>query len=109
MGTARLVGRVIGTLLRFFSLTAPWVWRFAIYLIRQAGRNVFTGLAGTPAFVDGIAVAQVERAVLAGFPTRYDQHLYWSCVALAYVMLVGGWITLSYLTVGLVSFLLRAF
>ncbi len=88
--------------IRFFT---PWVVRTFMFILGIMTTGVITFWGNIPQMVRRIADEWLDRAVLSGFPTQWDRHLYYVLSALAYLMLVFGWIFLSYSTVWFVGLL----
>ena len=100
MGGNNVLVRIITNVIRFLI---PWVirgagWVFSQYVLTLA--SVFTGF---PTAARRIADVWVDRAVAAGFPTRYVPNLYRLMVIVAWADLIVAWVISSYITVWLVG------
>ena len=77
----------------------PWITRFFASLAWFIIISVVSFWSGVPAVVEKMANDWLDRAVQAKFPTQFDRPLYYAFIGVAWITLVLGWITLSYLTV----------
>jgi hypothetical protein len=86
--------------IRFF---APWIARAFMFILGMIITSVISFWGNVPVTVRRVADEWLDRAVMSGFPTQWDKHLYYVLFVLALSMVIFGWIALSYLTVGLVN------
>lgn len=87
-------------IIRFFT---PWVVRTGMFILGLILISVISFWSGVPNTVSKIANQWLSRATNSGFPTIWDDHLYDVLSALAYMMIVCGWVFLSYLTVWVIN------
>lgn len=90
--------------LRFFL---PWVGRILMFMVSFILTSVISFWSGVPTMVDRIANDWLDRAVHAGFPTIWDRRLYYTFYCLAFLMVIVGWVTLSYITIWIVNLIFR--
>jgi hypothetical protein len=83
----------------------PWIGRLIMFMLNLIGVMVASFWGGVPKAVSAIADNWLDRAVMGGFPTQWDRNLYYVFWALAFGMILLGWIVLSYVTVWLVRLL----
>ncbi|MBE0649911.1 MAG: hypothetical protein IH595_03620 [Bacteroidales bacterium] len=60
---------------------------------------------GVPQATNRIANEWIERAVAAGFPTIWDEKLYYTIRIVAFLTIVVGWVLLSFVTVWIVKWI----
>lgn len=77
-------------------------WVFGQYVLSLA--SVFSGF---PSAARRIADGWVDRAVAAGFPTRYIESLYRLMIIAAWIDLIVAWVISSYITIWLVGLVWR--
>ena len=92
--------QLLNRAMRFFL---PWVGRILLFMASFILTSVISFWSGVPAMVERIANEWLDRAVQAGFPTKWDRRLYFTFYYLAFLMVVCGWVTLSYMTVWIVG------
>ena len=81
----------------------PWILRITLFMVSFIVVSIISFWSNVPQTVSGIANEWLDRATLAGFPTRWDSRLYRVYYVLAFGMIVLGWIVLSYLTIWIVG------
>lgn len=91
---------ITARMVRFF---APWVGRVFMFILGLIVTSVISFWGNVPTTVQRIADEWLDRAVMSGFPTQWDRRLYYVLSGVAYVMIVFGWVFLSYFTVWLVN------
>lgn len=62
---------------------------------------------GIPAAVEKLVRIWMEQAWKRNVPTEYDTLLRWAFTGIAYLMIFASWVGFSYLTVFLLTWLLR--
>jgi hypothetical protein len=95
---------LIAKALRFFL---PWIGRIIIFMVSFILTSVVSFWGGVPATANSIANEWLDRAVAAGFPTQWDGRLYFTFYYLALLMVVVGWVVLSFITVWIVNLIFR--
>ena len=85
----------------------PWVGRIIIFMVSFILTSVFGFWSCVPSIVERIANDWLDRAVVAGFPTQWDRQLFFSFRFLAFVMILLGWVILSFITVWIVNLIFR--
>ncbi len=96
--------QLIARALRFFL---PWVGRILMFMAGFILTSVISFWSGVPSMVERIANEWLDRAVAAGFPTQWDRRLYFTFYYLAFLMVVFGWVILSFITVWIVNLIFR--
>lgn len=81
----------------------PWVGRIIMFMASFIFTSVISFWSGAPTMVERIANEWLDRAVSSGFPTQWDQRLYFTFYYLAFLMIICGWVTLSFITVWIVG------
>ena len=94
--------RIFDYITRVIRFFVPWVARAFMFFVVLIATSVLTFWSGVPRRVDQIANEWLDRAVLAGFPTEWDSHLYHVLWALGLLMVIVGWVILSFITVWIV-------
>lgn len=92
--------QLISQVLRFFL---PWIGRIIMFMVGFILTSVISFWSGVPLIIERIANEWLDRAVLAGFPTRWDRHLFFTFRFLAFAMILLGWVMLSFITVWIVN------
>lgn len=90
-----------------FNWFLPWIARFFVAMLSFMLTLLISFWGGVPARVDQMANEWLDRAYLGGFPTQWDRRLYWTFYCLAFVMLIVGWVILSFITVWIVQLIFR--
>lgn len=90
------ISEYVTRVIRFF---VPWVARAFLFILGIIATGVITFWSGVPSRVDRIANEWLDRAVLAGFPTEWDRPLYYTLWVLGLIMVIAGWVILSFITV----------
>jgi len=92
--------QLLSRAVRFFL---PWIGRILMFMAGFILTSVITFWSGVPTMVERIANEWLDRAVSSGFPTQWDRRLYFTFYYLAFLMIVCGWVTLSYTTVWIIN------
>jgi len=101
------MARVIRWILIGTWVISPWVFRAIWFTIRMIAIAVVSVWSGVGPTSRTIAEDWLERAVAnEDFPTEYDRHLYIILRIAAFITLLIGWIALSFLTVGIIHWIL---
>ena len=90
------------TLRRVFfmaRIVAPILWTVCWGALQLVALAVVALWSGVPASLDRMANEWLNRAILRGWPTLYSRQLYYFLYALAFVMVLLGWILSCYLTI----------
>lgn len=106
MGRGSFLARIINNIIRFLI---PWAIRGAGWVFGRYVLALATVFSGFPVSARRIADVWVDRAVAAGFPTRYIETLYRVTIIAAWIDLIVAWVISSYITIWLMRFLWRAF
>ncbi len=96
--------QLIHRALRFFL---PWVGKIIMFMVSFILTSVISFWSGVPTMVERIANEWLDRAVASGFPTQWDRRLYYTFYWLAFLMVVVGWVILSFITVWAVNLIFR--
>ena len=88
-------------LVKFILFAAPWALKIALFMAKTVCLAVAAFWVGVPAGVERIASDWMGRVVAAGFTTQFDTPLYYLFKAIAYLMILLGWVLFAYLTVWL--------
>ncbi len=99
------IERLLGTVWWLTRLLVPIVWRMFMYLLSWLATAFAAFWSGVPAAAEAIATEWRNRACDAGFPTRWDSHLYYAFWIIALGMIVVGWVVLSYLTITVIRWI----
>lgn len=94
--------RVIFRAIRFLF---PWLLRILWATITLIGTAFASLWIGVPTATRRIAEGWVDQAVKSGFPTELDRTLYFLGRFSSFLVIVAGWIILSYITVWLINWL----
>ncbi|HWQ04618.1 MAG TPA: hypothetical protein VN452_04610 [Longilinea sp.] len=94
---------MVRVILRGIRFITPWLLRILWATLNVVGTAIASLWVGVPTATRRIAERWVEIAVTAGFPTEFDQPLYFMGRFVAFLTIVAGWIATAYITV----FLLR--
>ena len=81
----------------------PWIGRQFLFMLGFIATTVAAFWGRVPAICRQIADDWLDRAVVAGFPTLWSRRLYQVFWGLAFLMLVAGWVGMSFLTVWLIT------
>jgi len=92
--------QLISQVLRFFL---PWIGRIIIFMVSFILTSVISFWSGVPIIIERIANEWLDRADAARFPSEWDRQLFFTFKFLAFVMIVLGWVILSFITVWIVN------
>ena len=85
----------------------PWAIRGAWWILGRFALALAAVFTGFPIAARRIADHWVDRAVTAGFPTRYIRTLYRTMITAAWIELIVAWVISSYITIWLTAFVWR--
>ena len=94
--------RIFDYVVRVIRFFTPWIARTFVFILSLIATTVIAFWSGVPKTVDRIANDWLDRAVIAGFPTQWDRQLYHTLWVLGLIMVIAGWIILSFITIWLV-------
>jgi hypothetical protein len=97
---------MIRWLLIAIRFIAPATGRVMLFMARLIITTVVAFWSGVPAGVNKLVRTWMEQFWARGIPTEYDAILRWIFTGIAYLMIIGGWIGVAYLTVFLLNRLL---
>jgi hypothetical protein len=100
-----VVQRVIRWSIVGVRWVAPWLLRIAWFSLRLVALTVVAWWVGIPRAVTNMAQEWVMRAAHAGFPSEYEQVLYYGACMVAIGVVSLGWVMAAYLTVGAIGLL----
>jgi hypothetical protein len=98
-GIVRLIAKLIFALGKIM----PWVWKVFVQMVKLVILAQVNYWRNIPHTTFKIANEWVARAGLAGFPSEYDNHLYWIARIVAILVLTAGWILNAFVTVWLIG------
>ncbi len=90
---------------RMAQLFVPWMARIMWFMVGLIATSLAAFWSGVPKTVNRVADNWLDRAIAAGFPTRWDAALYNVLWIVAFAMIVWGWIILSYLTITVIRWI----
>lgn len=91
--------RIIKAIAIAVKFALPWILRAFFFTLWLMAGSVARLRVGVPNAVRLIADEWLDKAVKAGYPTRYDKHLYYVLCTIAFLTMLAGWIIASYITV----------
>lgn len=107
MDLLKLLGRVIGLFLRFVWRILPYALELAWELIKIMMVTVIANFRGWRETANELADRWTDRIIKdKTFVINYDKYLRPVFVIWAYLIIITGWILLSYLTVFIVQSIL---
>ena len=83
-------------------LATPWIigaFMATVWLSFMAVASIWVGV---PNAARQIANDWLDRAIRAGWPTKWDRQLYYALLVVAYMTIVAAWVVLSFMTVFIV-------
>lgn len=83
-----------------------WIWGMTVWLVQTMVVAIIGITAGVPSRARVLADIWTEKAIRLGFPTLYAPQLRNTLLVAAFCEMVLGWISLSYLTVWIVEWIL---
>lgn len=94
---------ILGRALRGIGFVMPWLIRVAWTAIKTMVLSLVSLWRGIPASIQEIADEWVGNAAIAGFPTEYDRWLFIGAQAVAFMVIVIGWVLCALLIVWLLG------
>jgi hypothetical protein len=87
------------------SLT-PWVLRASVTALRLALETIVDWWRGVPTILTRFADLWLDR-VGGRIPSAYLKYFYYAVCVISLFMIILGWIVASYVTVGIIEFLIQ--
>lgn len=95
------MGRIFRLVIYLTRRMSPVIARASVFTFRAMLYALVTVLIGLPRAVTFIADDWRQRAIDNGFPSRWENLLYYILCAMAFLQFLLGWIVLSHVTVWL--------
>lgn len=104
MDLLKLLGRVIGLFLRFVWRILPYALRLAVEIIKVMGITLIANFRGWQETANEMADLWTDQVLKEKtFVINYDKYIRLVFRIWAYLIIITGWILLSYLTVFIVK------
>jgi hypothetical protein len=91
--------------IRLLQLVVPPVILLIHFIIDLMGVALVSLWVGVPQAIDRLADEWIQRVIARGSIPVWDQHIYNTIRAMAFLTIVAGWVLLSHLVVLLVKWM----
>ena len=101
----RIIRSTVQTIGYLIKIIWPLLWTIIKTIFVYTVRMLVVMFIGMPRACDMVASDLVRKAIDAGFPSRYEKHLYVVCYVIAVIQFLIGWIFLSWLTLQIIDWI----